>query len=197
MRSAILLALAGLLPLPVAAQTRVAAGVGGTWSSTLVTDQIVNPVNVRASLAPTLSLEATIPSGPRYRVGIAAAITLGSVHAEENGVTTDLGGLRTGSIQLIAEGPAMLRHLYWRAGVGLLAYWPGRKEGLFLQGGPTRLMGSFGLDYRLPWRDGWEWTASARYAYHRFTTAQLQSRGFSQAQDVHRLGLQVGAARYF
>jgi len=91
----------------------------------------------------------------------------------------------------------MVRHLYWRAGAGLLAYWPGRKEGLFLQGGPTRLMGSLGLDYRYPWRDGWEWTASARYAFHRFTTAQLQTRGFSQAQDVHRLGLQIGAARYF
>lgn len=197
MRSVFLLTLAGVLAAPLTAQTRVAAGLGATWSSTLVTDQIVNPIDVRASLAPTLSFEATIPSGPRYRLGLAAAFTLGSVRAEENGATTDLGGLRTGSIQLIAEGPAMVRHLYWRAGVGLLAYWPSRKEGLFLQGGPTRLMGSIGLDYRLPWRDGWEWTISGRYAYHRFNTAQLQTRGFSQAQDVHRLGLEVGAARYF
>jgi hypothetical protein len=37
--------------------------------------------------------------------------------------------------------------------------------------------------------------ASARYDFHRFTTDELERRGFAQAQGVSRISLSVGLAR--
>jgi hypothetical protein len=41
----------------------------------------------------------------------------------------------------------------------------------------------------------WDLMASARYDYHRFTTDELERRGFSQTQPVSRISLSVGLAR--
>jgi len=41
----------------------------------------------------------------------------------------------------------------------------------------------------------WDLMVSARYDFHRFTTDELERRGFSQAQSVSRISLSVGLAR--
>ena len=41
----------------------------------------------------------------------------------------------------------------------------------------------------------WDLMVSARYDLHRFTTEELEQRGFSQAQGVSRVSLSVGLAR--
>lgn len=188
-----------LLPLAAPAnaqEVRLSAGLGATWSSTLVTDQIVNPIDVNPGLSPTLVLGASIPAGERIRLGLQGSLSTGSLTAEEEGTGgTDLGSLRTAEILLAASGPAMVRQVYWQAGLGLLKYLPSEKQGLFLQGGPTRLLGSVGAEYRYPWKPEMDLTISARYTYHRFTTAELERRGFSRTQDVHRIALTVGIAR--
>ena len=180
------------------AQVRLTARLGATWSSSLVKDQIVaSPITVKPGIAPTLSLGASMPWGRKYRLGLDALITTGSVDAAEPGITTDLGSLRTAAIMLTAEGPAMVKSVRWRVGVGLLKYLPSEKQGLFRDGGPSRVVGGVGAEYVRPWKPGWEWVAGLRYAYHQFTTAALKARGFSQTQDVHRVWLEVGVARYF
>jgi hypothetical protein len=68
-------------------------------------------------------------------------------------------------------------------------------SGSFLQGGPTKFIAGLGLDYRYPVMTKWDLMASARYDYHRFTTEELESRGFSQTQPVSRASLSVGLAR--
>lgn len=191
----VILALAGSSS--TQAQVRLSARLGATWSSKLATDEIVEPIDVKAGIGPTLSVNASIPSGRKYRVGLETMFSTGSVKATENGSDTDLGSLRTASLLLTAEGPLMIRGVFWRVGVGFIKYLPSEKEGLFRQGGPTRLMGTFTAEYRKPLSPGWEGLASLRYGFHQFTTKELQAAGFSRAQSVHRVGLEVGVARYF
>lgn len=192
----VLLILAGI-PASLTAQVRVGARLGATWSSTLVEDMIVNPIDVKPGIAPTLVLGASLPTGRRYRIGLEGIVTTASLSAQENGAETDLGGLRTVTLLLTGEGPLMVRDVYWRVGVGFISYAPGEQEGLFQQGGPTRLTGSIAAEYRRAWRPGWDWVVGARYSLHGFNTDELKARGFSRSRLVHRVGLEAGLSRSF
>jgi hypothetical protein len=185
------------IPVALAAQVRAAARLGGTWSSTLAEDEIGTPITVQTGIAPTLTLSASIPSGKKYRLGLETILSTSSVDAEDDNGSTDLGSLRTVTVLATAGGPAMVTGLHWQVGAGFIKYLPSDKDGLFRQGGPGRLIGSFLLELRRPLRPGWEWTVGARYAFHQFITKELESRGFSRPQAVHRAGLEVGVARYF
>ena len=197
MRIFVPLLLLALIPSALPAQIRASARLGGTWSSTLAEDEIGTPITVETGIAPTLALGATIPTGKKYRLGLETILSTSSVEASDDNATTDLGGVRTLTLNLTGGGPAMLTGFFWQAGVGFIKYLPGDKEGLFRQGGPGRIIGSFLVEYRRPLRPGWEWTVGARYAFHQFITKELESRGFSRPQAVHRVGLEVGVARYF
>ena len=179
------------------AQVRLGARLGATWSSTLATDEIGTNIKVKTGIAPTLSLTASIPSGRKFRLGLETVLTTSSVEASDDQGTNDLGSLRTASLLLTAEGPAMFAGIYWRVGLGLIKFLPSEKQGLFLQGGPTRITGNLTAEYRKAIKPGWEFAAGVRYGIHQFTTKELQSRGFSRSQMVHRVGLELGAARYF
>jgi len=176
------------------AQTDYYARVGVIGASKLMHDVIVNEISVRQSLAPLIALGASVPIGTGYRAGAEATFTSGSFHQEENGSESDLGTLRTGTLMLGLEGP-IAGTLRWRVGAGAILYWPSEDSGIFLQGGPTKFLAGLGLDYRYPVMSKWDLMASARYDYHRFTTDELERRGFSQTQPVSRVSLSVGLAR--
>jgi hypothetical protein len=197
MRILSFIVLLAIVPAALPAQVRASARLGGTWSSTLAQDEIGTPITVKTGIAPTLALAASIPTGKKYRIGLETILSTSSVEASDDNITTDLGSIRTLTLNLSGGGPAMVTGLYWQAGVGFIKYLPGDKEGLFRQGGPGRIIGSFLLEFRRPLRPGWEWTVGARYAFHQFITKEMESRGFSRPQAVHRAGLEVGVARYF
>jgi hypothetical protein len=197
MRISVLVALLVASPIALTAQIRASAKLGGTWSSTLAEDEIGTPITVKTGIAPTLTLAASIPTGKKYRIGLETVLSTSSVEADDQATTTDLGSVRTLTLNLTGGGPAMLHGVFWQAGVGFIKYLPGDKEGLFRQGGPGRIIGSFLVEYRRALRPGWEWTVGARYAFHQFITKEMESRGFSRPQAVHRAGLEVGVARYF
>ncbi|MEP7325930.1 MAG: hypothetical protein ABI836_08285 [Gemmatimonadota bacterium] len=180
-----------------AQQVRIGARLGATWSSTLMKDVIVNPITVKAGIAPTLALTASIPSGKKYRIGLEAVFSTASVKAKESGTTTDLGSLRTAALMLAADGPLMVRDFYFRIGVGFLKYLPSDKTGIFLQGGSARITGNFTAEYRRILRPGWYGMGAIRYGLSSFTTKELQSRGFTRSQVVHRVGLELGVAKDF
>jgi hypothetical protein len=92
------------------------------------------------------------------------------------------------------EGP-LLSQLRWRAGLGILPYWPAEKEGIFREGGEIRFLTGAGVDYRWPVMTKWDLMTSLRYDWHRFTTDELELRGFSQTQGVSRISLSVGLSR--
>jgi hypothetical protein len=176
------------------AQTDYYARVGVIGASKLMRDDIVSEITVRQSIAPMLALGASLPIGRGYRAGIEGTFASGSYHQEEDGVESDLGTLRTGSVMLDLEGP-LAEHLRWRAGAGAILYWPSEETGLFLEGGGTRFLAGVGVDYRRQVMAKWDLMASARYDYHRFTTEEMENRGFSPAQPVNRVSLSVGLAR--
>lgn len=180
-----------------AQQVRLSARLGATWSSKLMEDVILNPIRVKAGIAPTLALSASIPTGKKYRLGLETILTTSSVKATENGAETDLGSLRTATFLLSAEGPLMIRDFHFRIGVGLIKYLPSEKTGIFQQGGPTRITGNLTAEYRKNLRPGLQWVAAARYGLHGFTTKELESRGFTRTQAIHRVGLEVGVVKDF
>ena len=176
------------------AQIDYNARLGLTWATPLIRDNIVEEIEVQQKLAPTLAFGASLPIAPKYQTGIEVALTSSGYEASENGTSTSLGTLRTGSITLGLHGP-LVERFYWRFGAGLLGYWPNEEQGIFLSGGTTRFLAGAGLDYRLPVSSHWEMMASLRYDYHRFITDELQARGFSQSQGVQRISATVGIAR--
>jgi hypothetical protein len=177
------------------AQVDYNARFGGTWATALVRDDVINEIEVGQKLAPTLALGVALPIAPRYRAGLELALATSGYQSEEDGGTTvDLGTLRTGAITLGLDGPVS-HGLGWRAGVGLLRYLPTEDQGIFLRGGTTRFLAGAGIDYRQPIMDQWDLMASLRYDFHRFTTDELEARGFSQSQGVQRIGVTIGLAR--
>jgi hypothetical protein len=175
------------------AQVDLTARAGVTWATALLRDDIIEEVEVQQKLAPTLVLGASLPIAPRYDAGLELTLTSSGYRANEGGSTTDLGTIRTGSATLGLHGP-VAGSLRWRAGVGLLGYFPKEETGFFQSGGTTRFLAGAGVDYRRPMSSSWQLIASLRYDWHRFTTDELQSRGFSQSQGVQRISATVGLA---
>jgi hypothetical protein len=176
-------------------QAEYYARLGAVGATDLVRDEIVGEITVRQSIAPMLALGGSLPVGARgYRVGLEGTLASGTFHSHEDGADTDLGTLRTGSLMLDVEGP-LYRDLRWRVGAGGLQYWPSDREGIFGSGGTMRLIAGAGLDYRRAAMRRWDLMASLRYDLHGFTTDELESRGFSQAQGVSRVSLSVGLSR--
>jgi hypothetical protein len=176
------------------AQTDYYARAGAMWSSTLLRDVLVTEVTVEQSIVPMVALGASLPISPGYRAGLEATLTSGGLSAEQDGGETDLGTLRTASLLLGLDGP-IWRAVRWRVGIGGLLYWPSEDRGIFLQGAPVRLLAGAGADWRSPVMSSWDLMISARYDVHRFTTDELERRGFSNAQGVSRVSLSVGLAR--
>jgi hypothetical protein len=189
-----------LIALPTAgvpvlqAQADYYARLGATYASNLLRDAIVREIHVRQSVAPTLALGASLPFTPVYRAGLEATLTSSGYHSTDGVTRTDLGTLRTGSVLLDLEGPVW-RRASWRAGLGLIRYFPAEDSGIFLQGGTTRFLAGAGLDYRPPLSKRWEFMVSLRYDFHRFTTGELTTRGFTGHQGVQRISASVGVAR--
>jgi hypothetical protein len=175
-------------------QTDYYARLGLTFATRLVTDNIVQDIDTRQSLAPTLVLGASLPIAPSYSAGLEAALTSSGYHSTEAGQDTDLGTLRTGSVLLALDGPVW-RRVWWQAGVGVIRYWPAEDSGIFLSGGTTRFLAGAGVDYRPPLTSRWDLMVSLRYDFHRFSTDELDARGFTGSQGVQRVSASIGIAR--
>jgi hypothetical protein len=178
----------------VHAQASYFVRVGAVGASRLLRDFITTPITVRQSIAPMVALGGSLPVGPGFRAGLEATVASGGFHSTENGADTDLGTLRTGSLTAFLEGPVYQR-LRWHAELGGITYWPADETGIFARGGTTRYLAGAGADYRYPINPQWDVIASARYDYHRFSTKELEARGFSHTQAVGRVSLSVGIAR--
>jgi hypothetical protein len=176
------------------AQTDYYARAGAVWASTLVRDVLASEITVRQSIAPMVAIGASMPFSPGYRAGIEATLASGGFDAEQDGSETDLGTIRTASVLASLDGP-IWETIRWRVGLGGIFYWPSEDRGIFLQGGATRFLAGAGADYRRPVLPSWDLMVSARYDFHRFTTDELERRGFSHAQTVSRVSLSVGLAR--
>lgn len=170
------------------------ARVGATWATPLLHDNIAGEIETRQKLAPTLMLGASFPIAPLYRAGLEVGLTTSGYRGTEAETSTDLGTLRTGSVTVGLHGP-ISSFFRWRAGAGLLAYWPAEEQGIFLRGGATAFLAGAGIDYRRPLLPHWDMMVALRYDFHRFTTDELRARGFNQKQGVQRIAATAGFAR--
>jgi hypothetical protein len=181
-------------PRALDAQTDYYARAGVIGAGTLLRDVLGTEISVRQSIAPMVAIGGAMPISPDYRAGIEAILSSGGFDAEQDGGETVLGTIRTASVLVGLDGP-IWRAVRWRVGLGGLFYWPSEDSGIFLQGGPIRFLAGAGADWRRPVLPSWDLMVSARYDFHRFTTDELERRGFSQAQGVSRISISVGLAR--
>lgn len=178
---------------PAAAQTDYYARVGAQFTSTLLEDEIFDPIDVEAGIGPVLTAGVSRPVGAGASAGLEASLALTSLDAKEGGITRDLGTVTTLSALANLSG-TISGPVGWRVGLGVVKYFP-TDAGIFEDGAPTRLLVGGGLDYRRPAFTGWDLMISARYDHHRFTTETLDQRGFANAHGVHRVSLGVGLAK--
>lgn len=176
------------------AQADYYARLGLTGSTNLAEDRIIQEIEVRTGLAPTLVLGVALPFAPTYRAGLEATLTTSGYHIREQDADSDLGTLRTIATILGIDGPIAGR-VGWRGGVGLIRYWPTEEEGIFLRGGSTRFLIGGGIDFRPALMRQWDLMVSLRYDFHRFTTEQLTARRFTGSQGVQRISASIGLAR--
>ena len=181
------------VPGGLGAQVRFGARAGVTWSSTLVEDEIQpgEPITLKAGLAPTLVLGASLPFSPHNRVGLELALARSDAEVDDAGATSTLTRLTTATITAGFDG-RVADSLRWRAAFGALKYLPGEETGVFREGGPWRWVAGAGLDWSRPLSDRLSLLAAVRYDYHRFTTDALRETGFANPEAVHRVAVSVG-----
>ena len=198
MRTIPLLPLAAALALtvssPAGAQVRLSGLIGVTSTSALVTDEIVQTIEVKPALAPTFLLSASIPIATKLRASLDLGYSSSTADVEEDGNTVgDLGTLGAFTASAALTGPLVSR-LAWRLSLGVLKYFPSEEVGVFSDGVPAAALFGAGLDWRQPLSDRWAGVLGLRYDFHLFSTPALESAGFSGSQQVSRIGLAVGAA---
>jgi hypothetical protein len=179
---------------PLAAQVRLSGAIGVTGSSALVTDLIVQPIEVKPALAPTFLLSASLPIATKLRASLDLGYGSSAAELTEDGVSSgDLGtlGVFTASAGLV--GPLVSR-LSWRVSLGVLQYIPSEKIGVFQDGVPAAALFGAGLDWRQPFSEHWAGVAGVRYDLHLFSTSALEAAGFTGSQQVSRVGFALGAA---
>ncbi len=191
----VLLSLLAAAPVSVVqSQVGYYGRLGLTFATKLVQDDIIQDIETRQNLAPTLALGASLPIAPTFTAGLEATLTSSGYYSREQGTKSDLGTLRTGSVILNLGGQVIPR-VRWQAGGGLIQYWPDEEDGIFLRGGGTRFLAGAGVDYLPRVLPNWDLMVSVRYDIHRFTTDELESRGFSGNQGVQRVSAGIGLSR--
>lgn len=181
-------------PAPGSAQVRLAALVGVTGSSSLVTDQIFELIEVKPALAPTFLVSASIPVATRLRASLDLSYGSSTADLVEGGQTTgNLGSLGVLTAAAALSGPLVSR-LAWRVSLGVLKYLPSDDTGVFRDGVPAAALFGAGLDWRQPFAERWAGVVGVHYDLHLFSTPALEAGGFSGSQQVSRVGLALGAA---
>ena len=196
MRHALLATCLTLVALPVHAQITARLTVGASVGTPLVEDVLGDPVSLGAGVPPTLALSAWHPIAAKYRAGLEARVGRGSLKVDDGGVADDLEALTTVGLMFLVDGP-FAGGFRWEVGAGIMSYRPADEAGVFSQGGPSPWMLGGGLTWTRPLGSTMRLAASGRYDFHQFRTRQLESRGYTQFQTVHRIGLGIGVERTF
>jgi len=194
MRHASLVAAVALLALPTTARAQHPEyyfDLGATYASPLVREDVLEPIEVKQSVAITGRIGAAVPFSGAYRAGLEVGFGSGSYHADYADASNDLGSVSTLTLQGTVGGP-LVERLRWRLAAGTIKYLPSDETGIFAQGGPWKPIAGVALEYRLPVSSKLDLRFVGRADVHPFTTDELGSRGFGASQWVPRYALGVG-----
>jgi len=175
------------------AQVALHATVGARYTSALVHDSIVVPVDVQPAIGPALTLAISQRTSSPWTPDANLDVSWSALQRHESGTTSKFNSVTTiaftvGVRREIAHG------LTARAGFGAIKHLPSEDIGMFRAGTGLWALGTASL----------YWTPSAlrgvsrdiglslRYDVHRFSTAALHADGFTSTQLVHRLSLAIG-----
>ncbi len=199
MRSWFPLLLAVTAAHPASAQRTVRLALGGTWSSDLARDAVLDNTVLTLGVAPGGTVGVAVPITPNgsYRLVIEAGYSTSTLSASSDaGNAGNLSRVATISTVAMLDG-AIHGALRWQAGGGLLFYRPAEKQGVFLDGGVRRYQLAGGMSWTHPLTPVLSLLILGRYSFHEFITPVLGARGYSSYQSIHRAGLQVGVERRF
>lgn len=192
-----LMVLAGLLVWPSgrpAAQVSMHAVVGARYTTALVHDVIVEPVDAKPAIGPALALSIGERTNGPWTPEAVLDVSWASLQRHESGEAAKFN-----SVTVIAFTVGARREvspsLAARVGIGGIKYLPADETGLFRGGSGLWAVGTAGL-YWSPTKLGGpahDFGVSLRYDLHRFSTPALHADGFTSAQLVHRVSLGFGA----
>jgi hypothetical protein len=186
--------LAGGASAPLTAQVSVTTSLGLRYTSPLVRDSIVTSFDVRAALAPALTLTAGTALKPPWTAELSLDVSTSGVSRHDaDGTVAPITHLTT-----LAVGVALARTLNHgftaRGGIGGLKYLPSERTGIFRDGsGAVTPFGQAAVQWAPPGLLAGRMAVEARYDLHRFLTPALRNEGFTNSRVVHRVAL---AARY-
>ena len=192
-----ILCLAGPTAYPpnrLAAQVSVHIAVGARYSTALVKDSVVVPIELRSTLAPVVQLgvRAAFP-GP-WTGDVTLDISHAGLDRRESGSSVSAGSATNVAVTLglrrsLGHGVAA------RLGFGGLIYLASA-PGVFNQGNGglmplVSLSGAYAPPLPIAASHGLE--VSVLYDLHRFMTPALRSVGFNRPRPVHRLAIALSA----
>jgi hypothetical protein len=185
---AALLVLSALPAVRLTAQVSFHLAAGARYTSTLVHDSIVSPIDLRPTLAPTFLFTVRSELKPRWSVDATLDVSPSGLRRHETGESFDAG-----SFTAIAFTVGLRREVVGgvaaRAGVGGLIYSADR-TGVFREGsGGLFPLGTLAATYTPPFGARRHLELEARYDLHRFITRALRTEGFADSRSVHRVAL--------
>lgn len=193
-RTAIAVGLAILLAVPrrtVAAQTSVYATLGARYTSTLVHDSIVTPLDVRPDIAPALTAAVDLPLTAPWKLEILADLATSTLRRHDaGGGTAPITRLWTLGVS-VGLRRQLNPWLEGRAAVGGLKYLPAASIGLFSAGSGLMPYGSIALDAAPAVLAQRRLALEVAGDVHRFLTPALRNAGFTDARLVYRLSAGV------
>ncbi len=183
-------------PYCLTAQVSLHLAAGARYTSTLVHDSIVTPIDVRPALAPALAVTAAKPIRHDWSAEATLDFSWGALERHDQGAgTVDLGSLSTLALE-VGFRRRLPAGFSARFAVGGLKYFSSNETGIFRAGsGGVFALGGAALAYApagaLAAR--WGFGVEARYDVHQFITPALRDQGFTTSRTVHRVALAVHA----
>lgn len=179
--------------IPLQAQVSVHATLGARYTSTLVHDSIVEPLDVRADLAPAFSAGADLPLSGPWRLDLLADVSTSPVRQHR----TDGTSAPITRVWMVGVAVGLRRRLeswlHGRLAVGALKYLPAASIGLFRNGASITPYGSLAFETAPPPLARRGLAVELGGDLHRFLTPALRNDGFTDGRPVYRITLGVRA----
>lgn len=177
---------------PISAQVSLHAGLSARYSSTLVHDSIVTPLDVRPAIGPALALSADLPLAGPWQLELLADLGTSQLERHDaDGSTTAITRLWT-----LGLGLGLRRHLHpWldgRFAIGALNYLPAQSVGLFSNGsGGVMPWGTLAFDAAPTLLARHRLALELAADLHKFLTPALRNAGFTDSRVVYRISAGV------
>lgn len=167
------------------------AGLGARYSSALVHDSIVVPIDIQPGIGPAFAFAVSERTRGAWTPDATLDFSWAALQRHERGTTSKVTSLTTLAFT-VGVSHAIKPGLTGRVGAGALKYLPSQKAGLFRDGSGITAFGAVSLDW-IPAATTRGIGLTLRYDVHGFTTPALRTEGFTARQIVHRLSLGVSA----